>query len=79
MNEDPEDRRVCVCWGGGVIWEEGSRSRQPSRLAGGKVWPAPKTGGNFSSPPQTLFLRRNKVNLLKYSIPRTVPLFLLSP
>lgn len=87
MNQDPKARRLGVGGRGEgerVIWEEGSRSPQPSRLAGEKVWPVPrcpssKIEGNFSSAPQTLFLRRNKVNLLTYLIPRTFQLFLLSP
>lgn len=40
--------------------------------------PPQRPGGNVLSPPLTLFLRRNKVNLLGCSMPLAVQFFLLS-
>ena len=78
---------MCVCVGGwvGGGGDEGRGVAKPGAqaAAGGKVWrasqpcPSAKTRGNFPSPPLTLFLRRNKVNLLRYSIPLAVQFFLL--
>lgn len=79
----PEDRSVeeCVCWGGGRSGKRGRTAQSPS----GGWWeglarPAVslyRDLGKLSHGPLTLFLRRNKVNLLRYSIPLAIQFFLL--
>lgn len=79
----PAQRSLCVGRGAGV--DRGREVAPPrvSAAAGGKVWPASrcpslKTQGNFVSQPLTLFLRRNKVDLLRHSIPLAIQFFLPS-